>query len=175
MEVEYRIIEGYPAYRVGTDGSVWSRWSRGGKQAARITNVWRRMKPHPRKGYPSVELTNLPVIRKYCVHRLVLEAFVGPCPPGLLACHKDGNPTNNNLSNLRWDTRSANAIDSINHGTFVRGEKNGRAKLTREDVRRIREVYASGEKSQYKLAAEYGVAVTLVSRICRRMAWAHVE
>lgn len=50
------------------------------------------------------------------VHRLVLEAFVGPCPPGMEACHNDGDHTNNRLSNLRWDTRSSNMLDLTRHG-----------------------------------------------------------
>lgn len=51
------------------------------------------------------------------VHRLVLEAFVGPCPPDMEACHNDGNPANNHVSNLRWDTGSANMRDKRDHGT----------------------------------------------------------
>lgn len=51
------------------------------------------------------------------VHRLVLEAFVGPCPPGMEACHNDGDTSNNSLPNLRWDTSSANKQDMIRHGT----------------------------------------------------------
>jgi hypothetical protein len=51
------------------------------------------------------------------VGRLVLMAFVGPCPDGMECCHVDGDSTNNHLSNLRWDTHSANVIDSVNHRT----------------------------------------------------------
>lgn len=50
------------------------------------------------------------------VHRIVLDAFVGPRPEGLEGCHTDGDPTNNVLSNLRWDTRHANAADAIRMG-----------------------------------------------------------
>ena len=51
------------------------------------------------------------------VHRLVLEAFVGPCPEGQECCHNDGDPTNNNLSNLRWGSPTENAFDRVRHGT----------------------------------------------------------
>lgn len=57
------------------------------------------------------------------VHRLVLEAFVGPCPEGMEACHWDGDPTNNRLENLRWDTRSENHRDAARHGTHFSTQK----------------------------------------------------
>lgn len=57
------------------------------------------------------------------VHRLVLEAFVGPCPEGMEACHNDGNPANNRLENLRWDTRRNNILDAIRHGTHPTASK----------------------------------------------------
>ena len=58
------------------------------------------------------------------VHSLVLEAFVGPCPPGMEARHADDDATNNNISNLSWGTRSQNSHDSI------RNEKHFHAGLT---------------------------------------------
>lgn len=50
------------------------------------------------------------------VHRLVLEAFVGPAPQGHECCHYNGNGSDNRLENLRWDTRSANHLDKVRHG-----------------------------------------------------------
>lgn len=55
--------------------------------------------------------------RPHQAHRLVLLAFVGPCPEGMECCHRDGNPANNRLTNLRWDTLSANRLDRVRHGT----------------------------------------------------------
>jgi hypothetical protein len=65
-------------------------------------------------GYQTVELTSG---HRVSVHRLVLEAFVGPCPDGLECCHGVGGPSDNRLSNLRWDTRSENMYDRCRHGT----------------------------------------------------------
>jgi hypothetical protein len=42
------------------------------------------------------------------VHRLVCEAFHGPCPPGLETLHGDENGLNNRPENLRWGTRKEN-------------------------------------------------------------------
>lgn len=50
------------------------------------------------------------------VHTLVLEAFVGPRPSGYVACHNDGDGSNNNILNLRWDTYSSNNFDIVKHG-----------------------------------------------------------
>ena len=57
------------------------------------------------------------------VHHLVLEAFVGPRPEGMEACHWDDDPDNNNLSNLRWDTHSENSRDKIRNGNDPRSSK----------------------------------------------------
>lgn len=55
----------------------------------------------------------------------MLTAFVGPCPDGMEGCHNDGDPHNNRLDNLRWDTRANNARDAIRHGTHPWLKKNG--------------------------------------------------
>lgn len=54
--------------------------------------------------------------RRYIAH-LVLEAFVGPRPLGMDACHNDGDSLNDQLGNLRWDTKSSNMYDKQVHGT----------------------------------------------------------
>ena len=69
------------------------------------------------RGYLSVPLYQDNRPKNKFVHSLVLEAFVGPCPVGLEGCHNDGNPANNTLENLRWDTPSNNQLDRITHGT----------------------------------------------------------
>jgi len=58
------------------------------------------------------------VQRRALVHHLVLEAFVGPCPPGQEGCHENGNYTDNRAVNLRWDTSKGNHADRRRHGTI---------------------------------------------------------
>lgn len=50
------------------------------------------------------------------LHRMVLEAFVGPCPEGMECLHKNDNPEDNRLVNLRWGTRSENQLDRVKNG-----------------------------------------------------------
>lgn len=59
------------------------------------------------------------------VHRLVLEAFVGPCPDGMECCHNNSVPSDNRLANLRWDTPSENQLDKRRHGRLPNRCKNG--------------------------------------------------
>lgn len=78
------------------------------------------------QGYRGVTLSKYSKPHLKTVHRLVLETYVGECPKGEEACHYDGNPLNNTLSNLRWDTVSNNARDRIRHirerfGKEIRG------------------------------------------------------
>lgn len=49
------------------------------------------------------------------VHRLVLEAFVGPRPDGMECRHLDGDPANNRLANLAWGSPVENASDRKRH------------------------------------------------------------
>ena len=108
------------------------------------------------------------------VHRLVLLTFVGPCPDGMEGCHNDGNPKNNNVSNLRWDTRKNNRADAIMHGTHPRGSRSGLAKLTETQVIEMRILYAQGCTSLSQIARAHGVSVSLVSQIVNRKIWLHV-
>lgn len=50
------------------------------------------------------------------VHRLVLEAFVGPCPTGMETRHLSGDPGDNRLANLAWGTPADNNQDTLIHG-----------------------------------------------------------
>jgi hypothetical protein len=54
------------------------------------------------------------------------------------------------------------------------GEHNGNARLSAEDVKRIRVEYATGDKSQLDLSCEYGVEQAHISRIVRGKAWRNV-
>lgn len=72
------------------------------------------------------------------VHRLVLMAFVGMPEEGQVCRHLDGNPGNNNLSNLAWGTVLENYQDSVKHGTaFHWGLKAGE-RMSVEERRRSR-------------------------------------
>lgn len=65
------------------------------------------------------------------VHRLVLEAFVGPPAPGQLGRHLDDDSLNNCVENLAWGSLQDNADDRKRNGGY---RYTGRPKKSRKKV-----------------------------------------
>lgn len=126
-EERWAEILGSDGRYVSTLGRVWTPRGTG-----RVLKGHRIFRANGRPGSVTVLLhfAGKPITKS--VHRLVLEAFVGPCPFGMEGCHGDGDPFNNKLDNLRWDTHQANMHDGIRHGTFVFA-KARRGALTKEN------------------------------------------
>lgn len=104
------------------------------------------------------------------IHSLVMLAFVGPCPEGMEVCHRDRNPTNNCLSNLRYDTRAENLRDEY------AADCGAMAKLTCQQVHEIKDKLAQGPRGiGRKLAVEYGVTESAISDIKHGRSWKWVE
>ncbi len=172
--VRYKRHPEWTRYLVGTDGSVWSRgrWNGRWKKLTLIVD---------RDGYHRVNLYDggggqdrYYGMRQFIVHRLVLETFFGPCPEGMEARHKDGNPANNAVGNLAWGTSAQNQQDRIVHGTMPRGENHRSAKLTESDVRAIRELSVSG-CGPTMLAKRFGVCVSAIHRAKTGKSWRHLD
>lgn len=122
------------------------------------------------RGYLVVNLSCNGRRTQVFVHKLVLEAFSGPRPKGLEACHNDGDRLNCALSNLRWDTRSSNHGDKVAHGTAQRGERANNVKLTDELVLAMR---SSGLPAK-KASKRFGTSKTNAARILRGQTWRHL-
>lgn len=74
-------------------------------------------------GYRAVKLSKLGVKQSKRIHTVVLEAFVGPRPNGMVACHSNGIQDDLRLENLRWDTQTNNMFDEVAHGTHHNASK----------------------------------------------------
>lgn len=74
-------------------------------------------------GYRKVILWHNGRTEHIYVHRLVLTAFVGPCPEGMEACHGNAVRDDNRLENLRWDTGSENIRDIVRAGNHPEAKK----------------------------------------------------
>lgn len=114
--VVFANVPGFPGYKASSDGWVWSCWG-SGFSSHLMTDRWRRLKPsHGKNGHRRITLTRDGKRFYRGLHATVLGAFIGPCPDGLECCHYNGDPSDNRLINLRWDTSKANAADRVRHG-----------------------------------------------------------
>lgn len=171
--IVYSDTPGFPGYRVGSDGTVWSCRPRNGRGQSR--SPWRQLKTRPLnrkkwgRRYRAVCIDGQVV----AVHKLVLTAFAGPRPDGMEARHLDGDPANNRLSNLCWGTPLENAADRMRHGTETFGSRNSQARLTDADVIAIRQL---GERDipDTKIAAIFEIGDSTVHDILARNSWRHI-
>ena len=154
-------VKGYEGrYAVTLFGQVWSEYK----------CAW--MKPSvTEKGYLTVELRKGGHRFKARIHRLVAEAFI-PNPDNLPEVnHKDGDKTNNQVSNLEWCTHSDNLKHAYRTGLekVVYGTDHHRSKLTRDQVEYIRKVYKKRDLTfgGKALAQKYGVSLWTIMNVVR--------
>ena len=168
MSEKWLPIVGYEGfYEVSDCGrvrSVTRTLSNGHKWRGRV----RKTHNNP-SGYPSVNLSRDGKYKTKNIHRMVLEAFCGPAPMGMDCCHNDGNPENNMLKNLRWASRSENAMDRVSHGTANRGENHGMTKLCKLDVWLIRNC----NTTQRNMANFFGVSESTIHNVITGKTWMH--
>jgi hypothetical protein len=108
------------------------------------------------------------------VHRMVLEAFVGPCPEGMQCRHLNGNARDNRLVNLIWGTPQENMNDKRRHGTQPVGEQVSWVKLTKWNVLIDVPLMTARGWLQRKIGAELGVAQSTVHEIITGKKWKHL-
>lgn len=106
---------------------------------------------------------------KHLIHRLVMRAFVGDAG-ALVVNHKDGDKSNNSLDNLEYCTHAENLRHCIEVLGMRRGEASGSAKLTEDDVRKIRQ----DNRSLRNIAGDYGVTLQAIWYVKQRKNWRHV-
>lgn len=87
----------------------------------------------------------------------------------LHTCHR-GMEGCINIRHLYLGTHERNVQDTVDAERTARGEKNGCAKLKREEVRAIRKLAAEGNPYRV-IAGRFDVSVSTVSLIVRREVW----
>lgn len=119
------------------------------------------------KGYGLFEFRGV----RYRAHRLSWELNCSPVPTGLYVCHHCDNRRCVRPSHLFLGTALDNARDAARKGRMSRRHRRGRAKLTFEQARAIRETYHAGGVSQRALAARYGLGQSTVRDIVNGTTW----
>ena len=165
MEEEWKPIPNYPGYEASTHGQIRSYHKRGlGRWYIAATP--QRILAAPFCGqYRKVGLRANKITHVRPLHQLIAETFIGPRPTGLVVCHTDDDPSNNHISNLRYDTLQNNIRDAQRNGTFpIKQPEPRRQKLSFAKAEEIRQAAANGQPHR-SLAQQYGVHESTISKI----------
>ena len=118
----------YKDYEVSTFGNI--KRKKTGKILAQTKDS---------RGYPSVTIFDKYGQHTKNVHKIVAETFIPNPEKKLTVNHKDGNKSNNHISNLEWNTLSENIKHAYKNGLKRRPDNCGSPK------RRIR-IVETGEE-----------------------------
>jgi len=156
--------EGY--YEISDRGRVRNVMDRKSTFINRILN--------PRKdkdGYLLVNLYREGKRKTMKVHRLVMAAFVGECPDGKEVNHKDAVKANCCVGNLEYVSHRDNQHHAAMKGIMGRGERNGCAKLTENDIHEIRWLLKTTKMTHAEIAELFGVIRATIGLIANRKNW----
>lgn len=134
--------------------------------------------------------------KRFLTHRLSWIMEHGDIPHdesyhGVCTLHICDNTSCCRVSHLRLGSHADNMEDMTNKGRSrapvgdahglrlhperrAKGDNHGKAKLTSDNVREIRSLYASGGFTYAMLGARFGVNETVIGTIIRRETWVHV-
>jgi hypothetical protein len=172
---EWRPVEGFPGYLVSSLGRVQSmrhgapRILKGDTDGGGYVRI--KLRKDRRNNYRSV-------------HRLVLEAFIGPRPPGQVSRHIDDDKSNNRISNLAYGSHAENLADAIRNGRRrirkpkpIRGRVFGSnglgARLQEHQIPLIRAASANGETYD-SIASRFGVSISTIWSVIAGQTWKYV-
>jgi hypothetical protein len=168
-------------YSVCEKGIVYSMDYRGSGEIHNLRSA------HDNKGYLRVGLIIDGKLKTRKVHRLVAETFLPNEENKPFVNHKDGNKSNNRVSNLEWVTAKENTKHAIQNGLFSfqdserskninpkKGELNGQSKLTEKEVLEIRGKFKPRVYTREMLSLEYGVKPSTIKDIIIRKSWNHI-
>lgn len=131
----------------------------------------------------------------WLVHRVSWTEHNGPIPEGLLVCHHCDNPKCVRPDHLFLGTDKDNSDDKRKKGRWTsghrprgkdhwcaripssipRGERNGHAKITDDDVRFIRKSFKRGVVTYKMLGEKFGMDYTNIRAIVKRRTWRHID
>jgi hypothetical protein len=176
MAERWRAAHGFPAYEVSNLGRV-RRAAREGTKRHLPAKIMRPAGRH----YLHLDLRDTAGIKRTVdVHRLVLEAFRGPRPPGRVSNHRDGNKKNNRVGNLEWITRSGNAQHALQVLGFQprHGDEHPHVRHSDADVAKAREMRRQGaliREIAERFGTSTGWASDVVNHRSRRGAQSRAE
>jgi hypothetical protein len=134
-----------------TESGCWL-WTAGG-------NGW---------GYGSVKVGK----KSQLAHHAVYCFFHGPLPRGTVLRHSCDIPHCVNPEHLEPGTHADNVADRVSRARSARGTRNGRSKLTADQVRDIR---SDTVTSNADVGRKFGVDTKAIAQIRARQTWNWLE
>jgi len=173
---EWRVVPGFDGwYEVSDHGDIRS-WRLTAQREARRRIPRGLRGRHTELGYHLVKVTH-PVFgaMDVGVHQMVLAAFVGARPEGMVCDHINADPSDNRVENLRWVTAAENQRHAVALGRITgRTGPRSFSPLDEVKVRAMRSRRAAGA-SLKALAADYCVSPTTVSKVVNGLIWRDVQ
>jgi len=141
-----------------------------------INEKGKELKPQKNtSGYLYVNLCHNSKSTKKYIHRLKAFAFIDNKQNSKEVNHIDGNKLNNEINNLEWVTSKENKEHAFkNNINNYKGENHKLSKLTSTDVLNIRKEYAESKITHSKLAFNYGVNQSAITRVINKTSWSHI-
>lgn len=162
-------IKGFPNYLIFENGYIYTG------------NPLRKRKvAKSDRGYYCLALYKNGKYYNRAVHRLVAETYIANPNNYPYVNHKDGNKTNNAVSNLEWVTQQMNIQHAHRTGLInvARGENHYLSKLTNADVKEIKKLLKLGKKfglTQKIIASMFNVWFTTIGDINTNISWKHLN
>ncbi len=113
--------------------------------------------------------------KTYYLHKILAQHFLEQ-NDGVYVIHVDYNKLNNHIDNLKWVTKREKEIHQFSNPNYKKPEKFTSAKLTENDVRRIKKMLNNPDRrTRLKIIAkQFGVSTMQLQRIKTGENWGHV-
>ena len=164
---KWQKIKGWEDYSISDHARIYSH------RRNKLLKIWEGAGKYPR-----IMLCNNGYDKTLTVHRLVATAFIDNPLNKLTVNHKDGNKSNNHVSNLEWCTISENMVHAVKNGLakppyYGEGEKHQAAKLTNVDIEMIR-VLSKHDFTLDQISKRFNVHAAHISAIILNKTWKHL-
>lgn len=155
---------------LGDEARFWSRV----QKLSEPDSCWIWIGAEDKNGYGKFKISSGGKDIYIRAHRYSWKLYTGRRPPdSLLICHKCDHPRCVNPHHLFLGTNQDNVDDRQAKGRGAKGETNGFAKLTEEQVLKMRQLYSQGEKV-INISDKFNSGISTIRDIIFGRTWKHL-